>query len=264
MLSRRNLRVKVMQVLYAIEHSNNATFDQAIGMLDKSIDKSYKLLVFNFALIVRIADHVKNKSYVKSLKLLPSEQDLQFSTRLVNNPFVNALRSDQKVSDRLRLTMTEEENTLVKELFKKMSEENEYKLYCSKMANGSEDKEIIAFIFSNVIKKNQSYVQYVEDNFSECVAELVKINFGVEELLGKLSPEHQKNKLEFPDFQGEDNFAKQLLEQTLANNERYAELVKPKLKNWDIDRIAHIDMILMKMVLCELLCFEPTTVSSIA
>jgi N utilization substance protein B len=78
----------------------------------------------------------------------------------------------------------------------------------------------------------------------------------MEELLGQLSPENDRRQLEFPDSSGEEGFAKQLLEKTLANNEHYAQMIKPKLKNWDLDRIAHLDMILMKMALCELMCFE--------
>lgn len=245
-----------MQVLYSLEHSNTATPEQAIRMLEKSIEKSYSLLIFNLALIVRIADYIKKESDIKSSKLLPTEEDLRFSTRLAENPFVKALRADQMIGKKLSLTMTEEDTALVKELFKKLSEEKEYRDYCSESAGGSGDKEIISFIYSSVIQKSPGYHQYVEDNFSECISELGKINFSMEELLRQLSSENNPRQLDLPDSSGEEEFAKQLLEKTIANNERYSQMIKPKLKNWDLDRIAHLDMILMKMALCELMCFE--------
>jgi N utilization substance protein B len=152
--------------------------------------------------------------------------------------------------------MTEDEMTLVNDFFKKMTEEPEYIDYCTNAENGSKEKQIILFIFNRVIHKSPAYTLYVEDNFSECMSEASKINTGIEEILGKLSPENKNRQLEFPDSSGEEQFAKELLEKTIANNDRYTELIKPCLKNWDLDRIAHIDMILMKLALCELLCFE--------
>src|SRR5687768_8807194 len=99
MLSRRNLRVKVMQVIYSIEHNSQLEPAEAIIVLQKNVEKAYRLLFFTTALLVRIADHVKRESELKSGKFLPTEEDLRFSTRLASNPFIHALRNNRKVSD---------------------------------------------------------------------------------------------------------------------------------------------------------------------
>ncbi|HXH18865.1 MAG TPA: transcription antitermination factor NusB [Chitinophagales bacterium] len=257
MLSRRNLRVKVMQVLYSIEHNNQTASSEAVGMLERSIEKAYTLLAFNLSLIVRIADYIRREWEIKTSKFLPTDEDLHFSTRLAGNPFINALRQSKQVSAQLRLALSEEENALVKALFKKLSDESEYKLYCEKKAvELKEERKILLFAFSKVIFKHPAYLQYVEDNFPECLSELGKINFTTAEMIEKLSPDAPNGLLAFLDTDTEANFAKELLEKTLANNQRFTALIEPKLKNWDVDRIARLDMILMKMALCELLCFE--------
>ncbi len=257
MLSRRNLRVKVMQVLFSMDHSNPITAEEAVRILDRNIEKSHRLLAFNFSLIVRVADFIQRGSEFKTTKLLPTEDDLHFSTKLVGNPFISALRGNKKIGGQLKLFMGEEEDLLVKSIFKKLAEQNEYKLYCAKKETSLKDeREIILFLYSKVIIKNPAYLLYAEDNFPECINELGKIHFTVSESLEKLSPESAESLLEFPDNQAEENFAKELLEKTLTNNDRFTEQIQPKLKNWDVDRIARMDMILMKMALCELLCFE--------
>jgi len=256
MLSRRNLRVKVMQVLFAIEHGNPLTPEQALQQLEKSIEKSYQLLFFNFALLVRIADYIRKEYDIKTSKLLPTEEDRKFSTRLCLNPFILAFRMNKNVASRLKLAQSDEDETLVKDLFRKLMEEDEYKLYGSDTQNSYDERKIIGFIFKNVIWKSPSYLQYIEDNFPECVSELGKINFAVTELVEKISAENPGSEMEFPESRAEEEFAKELLQKTIADNDRFTALIQPKLKNWDLDRIARLDMVLMKMALCELLCFE--------
>ena len=256
MLSRRNLRVKVMQTLYAIEYNNQTAPAEAARMLEKSIEKSYSLVIYNLALIVRVAAQISKEANVKSSKHLPTEKDLRFSTKLTRNPYISIISNDNRVKSRLRLTVTDDEETLIREIFKKLSVEKEYQQYCDSADSDESQKQIIAFLHGNIILKNPSYLQYVEDNFPECVSEISKMNFAITDLLEKLSPSANDQQLVFADSKAEEAFARELLEKTIAGNERFSALIQPKLKNWDIDRIARLDMILMKMALCELLNFE--------
>src|SRR5687768_14962444 len=118
MLSRRNLRVKVMQVIYSIEHNNQLEPTEAVTTLQKNVEKSYRLLFFTTSLLVRIADYIKKESGIKTTKHLPTAEDLRFSTRLAENPFIHALRNNKKIYDQLKLETSEEEMLLVKELYK--------------------------------------------------------------------------------------------------------------------------------------------------
>lgn len=255
MLSRRNLRVKVMQVIYSIEHNNLLTPEEAVSVLQKNVEKAYRLLFFTTSLLVRIADHVRKESGIKTSKFLPTAEDLRFSTRLTENPFIGALRQNRKVQDQLKLEMSEEEVALVRELFKKLSEKSEYKLYCLQ-EHSMESERSILLVIHDVVVKSGSYTQFVEDKFPECANEISKVSFALEEILKKMTPEPNANLFEFSNQKVEEDFAKELLRKTLENNDRFTELIQPKLKNWDMDRIARLDMILMKMALCELIYFD--------
>lgn len=255
MLSRRNLRVKVMQVIYSIEHNSQLEHAEAIHVLQRNVEKAYRLLYYTTALLVRIADNIKKEAELKTTKHLPTEADLHFSTRLAHNPFIHALRNNRKVQDQLRLQMTEEDTMLVKEFFKILSVKTEYKLYCAQ-ENSIESERNILLLLHNLIVKTASYTQYAEDNFPECANELSKISFALEDILKKMPVEPSNNLFEFSNQKIEEDFAKELLIKTLENNERFTTLIQPKLKNWDIDRIARIDMVLMKMALCELIYFD--------
>ena len=81
MLSRRNLRVKVMQVIYSIEHNNQLEPSEAVTALQKNVEKAYRLLFVTTSLLVRITDYMKRKSELKRSKFLPTAEDLRFSRR---------------------------------------------------------------------------------------------------------------------------------------------------------------------------------------
>lgn len=255
MLSRRNLRVKVMQVIYSIEHNNQLEPAEAVNVLQRNVEKAYRLLFYTGSLFVRIADYVKKESEVKTSKFLPSDEDLRFSTRLSGNPLIDALRKNKKVQDQLKLQQSEEETLLVRDLFKSLASKPEYKLYCVQEESTEGDRSILLFLH-NLIMKSASYLQYVEDKFPECSSELTKISFALEDILKKMTIHASESLFVFPNQKVEEDFAKELLKLTLENNAHFTTLIQPKLKNWDMDRIARLDMILMKMALCELLHFE--------
>ena len=244
-----------MQVIYSHEHNNPVSPQEGVKILQRNIDKAYRLLYFNFALLVRVADQVKKESEIKASKFLPTEEDLRFSDKLASSPLVQALKRMRKVQEQLKLQLSEEETVMVKELLKKLAEQSEYKLYCLRESE-TEDERAILLLLHRLAAKNAAYLQFAEDNFPECMNELSKIHFAVEEVLKKLAPESTDSVFEFSNQKTEEDFAKELLIKTLENNARFTALIQPKLKNWDIDRIARLDMILMKMALCELLYFD--------
>lgn len=255
MLSRRNLRVKVMQVIYSIEHNNHMEPAEAVQVLQRNVEKAYRLLFYTASLLARIADYVKKESEVKTSKFLPTEEDLRFSTRLSHNPFIHALRNNKKVFDQLKLQQSEEESALVRDLYKTLSGKTEYKLYCAQEESIDSERNILLFIHDMVVK-SAPYMQFVEDKYPECSSELTKISFALEDVLKKMTIQPSESLFTFHNQKVEEDFAKELLKLTLENNERFTALIQPKLKNWDMDRIARLDMILMKMALCELIYFD--------
>ncbi len=257
MLSRRNLRVKVMQTLYSMEHNAQQNPADAQKILKKNIDKAYRLLFFLLALPVRISNFIKKEQHVKSSKFLPTEQDRTFSAKFCGNPFIQILSENKQLQDLLKLEQSEEESGMVKSLFKDFSLKEEYVKYCTQtISEEQEEKKILLFLLSEVIEKSEDFLQYVEDNFPECVTELNRILMAAKEIVEQLSKNGTEDIFQFNDAKTEEDFAKELLKKTIEHEERFTELIEPKLKNWDMDRIARLDMVLMKMALCELIYFD--------
>lgn len=245
-----------MHVLYAYELKAISNEEQASKSLSNSINKAFELLYFNLSLLVRIADFIEQQAARKATKFLPKKEDLDFNTRITENPVILSLKENKKISSLLKLQPSEEEKELIRDFYKKLLKKSTYKDYCQSEQSLENEQAIILSLYKDVITKNQDYREYVEQNFPACLNDLSKINFMLESIIQSFKNNNIDKLLPSPDKNSqEEEFAYELLEKTLDNNDKLTKLIEPKLENWDLDRIAQMDMILMKMALCELLYF---------
>lgn len=245
-----------MLALYAMEMNQCEDVATGLKMLQSFIAKAYKLRLFNLGLLVRLADLIRKERAIKESKFLPTEKDRQFSARLAANPYIESLRKDKNLNAQiLKLTQTEEEQALVKDLLKSILGKKEYRHYCALENTSPEDERaIVLYIFEKLLPNLRAYREYVEDNYPECLNELARINYSVSQVFESVP--HQGMPAEQPSDNAEIVFARELLTYTLQQEERLRNIIQPRLKNWDADRIARIDMILMKMAVCELISFN--------
>ena len=246
-----------MQSLYALEQEAVPDIGIAHKNLSKSVKEAYDLLFFLLSLLVQMAKHVKKEEQLRSSKFLPKKEDIKFSTRFASNPVLVELAKNKVIEKIINQQLTDDEAALIKSLFKRLSESKEYKTYTqSTDLDLSSEKEIVLFLFNKILIKNKLIKQHVEENYPECLNDLGKINQKVNELVENFDKKAGKEIFEQKSIKNEDEFANKLLDKTVENDEQFSSLIAPKLENWDIDRIAVIDMILMKMALSELLYFE--------
>jgi N utilization substance protein B len=256
MLSRRNIRVKVMQTLYSIESMNNETRPgEPLQMLKKNLEHSQQLFTYLIYYIVEVARYAEKDSLQKASKHLPSEKDLNINTKIAGNEIIWAVLENatfQKSVDQLKIKYLVDDE-LVRKCYLTLVNSPEYQEYISLQSRDKKsEKKILEFIFSDLMLPNEHFVSDTEEKFihwdddadmmitlmGSFFSKPASFNFG--EMVGK-------EKMEF---------AVSLLESVIDKNEYCLELIKPKLKNWDSERIAALDMILMKMGVCELLYFE--------
>lgn len=263
MLSRRNIRVKVMQTLYSVESMSNVVREgEPLKILNKKIEDTQNLLAYLVLYVTEIAAQAEKLAIRRSQKLLPSESDLTVNTKLSGNTIVWEIRENNQfkkaVEDaKLKYLIDDEE---LRKKFMKLSDGEIYLKYTSeKSRSKSEEKEILEYIFENLMLDDEDFI-------SDCEEKFIHINDDMETVVGLfkkvLSKPATFDFLEKPDEE-KMQFASDLLKTTLEKNEYCLELVKPKLQNWELDRIAVIDMILLKMGICEILYFDtiPTKVT---
>jgi N utilization substance protein B len=142
---------------------------------------------------------------------------------------------------------------LIKKLYQELTEREEYKKYISAIGREKKsEKEILQFIFSELMLQHELFETHIEEVFTNWDDDAEMIN----QLL--LSYLNKPQSFQFQEMLSKEKweFGKGLLQTVLEKKEVTKDLIKPKLKNWDADRIAVLDMILMEMGVCEFLYFE--------
>jgi N utilization substance protein B len=256
MVSRRNIRVKVMQTLYSLEAiSSDIQPREAIEILKKNIEQSKQLFTYLVYFITEISAYAQVDSLQKSSKHLPTYNDLNINTKIAENEIISMLNNNKSfkktLSDYKLQNLLDSE--LVKKIYNSLVSSQEYQLYLTlERGNKKAEKKILEYIFSDLILPNENFVNHLEENFinwdddGDLVIALVAAFF------------QKPATFNFAEILSAEKweFAKDLLISVIEKKDHCLELIKPKLKNWDAERIAALDMILMQMGVCEFLYFE--------
>ena len=257
MLSRRHLRIKVMQALYGY---SNASFD-TIGAGEKeiqlSISRYYELFLYQVLFVSEIFETAAKQSEDAKLKHLPTTEELNPNTRFLENRFLNALSKNatlQELYKKRNISWTGE-NEIARRAFSNFRNSSEYEKYLASEDNFEKDKEIIAILVKKFIVDFPPLMQYYEERSIFWVDDIDIVNMILIKVI-RSSKEDNVDKT-FADLEwyldDEDmEFAVNLFRKTIMGSEKYEKLISDKALNWELDRIALMDMLLMKMALCEL------------
>src|SRR4030095_1457392 len=256
MISRRNIRVKVMQTLYVLEtQENQAVSNEVVKLLQKQFDLSSELFVYLVHTITEVARYAETDSRLRASKHLPTEQDRNVNTKLAGNELLWTILDlpSYKTAFNQYKPQLKVPTDLVKKLYNELSETEEYKKYISIAGRDKKsEKEILELIFNDIMLPNELFQAQVEEQFNNWDDDVDMMHQLMQSFLQK------PNNVNFQDMLGKDKwgFAKGLLETVIEKKEVAMDLIKPKLKNWDPERIALLDMLLMQMGVCEFLFFE--------
>jgi N utilization substance protein B len=245
-----------MQTLYSTETLEiPIPPSDSIKLLLKHFEQTRELLVYLVHFLTEVARYAETDAKNKASKYIPSAKDLAVNTKIAGNEvlwkilghpsYVHALREDKP-----QLLNDQE---LIRKIYSSLVESEKYLQYTNILSREKKDeKEILEFILTDLMLPNENFTSFIEEKFpnwdddAEVVANLVQgilskpAGLNLQELIGdeKLS------------------FAKDLLRTTIEKKEVTMELIRPKLKNWEPERIAILDMLLMRMGVCEFLYFE--------
>jgi N utilization substance protein B len=259
MMNRRNIRIKVMQVLYMLETQNQGN---ASSLLQKEFDKTHNLFVFLVHLIHQVALYAEVESNQRAAKNLPNQADLTVNIKIAGNSIVWQTIESEAFKKAVQHVKPHQwiDNDQVKILFRQLTESNEYKTYITEESRDkAKEKDILKFIFGTLILGSENMVDYIAEHFTNWEDEGdMMIGF----VLNYIQKPAQLN---FLDLVGAEKmkFATDLLQTAIDKKTIAEDIIKPTLKNWDPERIAVIDMILLRLGVCELMYFDtiPTKVT---
>ncbi|MCQ2232019.1 MAG: transcription antitermination factor NusB [Paludibacteraceae bacterium] len=274
MINRSLLRIKVIQILYSYyKNKENETIEleSAENELIESTDKTYELYHYFFLLIIKIAD------YAKRMEKKEAAAGLNIS-KFNNNLFIEQLRKNNALltyfndhdvdwadiveGNELFWTIQyeEQQNDLIKELFNQIKELEEFQKYLeTKENNYIEDKEIWRSILRKTISDSESLGRELEDMsiyWNDDAADVISF---VSKTIRNFDEAQGADQELMPQFKDEEDleFAKKLLKQSIYDESDYRKLISERTKNWDADRIAYLDTIVMQTALAEI-CNFPT------
>jgi transcription antitermination protein NusB len=256
MISRRNIRVKVMQTIYTLQtQEQRLKPDEPTRVLRKQFELSKDLFIYLTYFLTEVAGYAETDAHIRSSKHLPTPEDLNVNTKIAGNEVLWRIKEDPGFQGELELRKPAGnlDKELVKKIYSQLVDTPEYKKY---ITSGERDlkgeKEIMEFIFNELMLANDVFTSHIEENFINWEDDADMVIQVVRNFLQKPGTQNFKETI------SEDKwtFAKNLLNTVLDKNDHLETLIIPKLKNWDAERIAALDMIIMKMGVAEFLYFE--------
>lgn len=262
MINRRSVRVKTMQALYAFQSSDTQSTNDFEQYLIKSIQSVKEQYLFILLYIREIANYVEQDAHIKAKKYIQTEKDKQFSTKLLSNTFVQYLNHNEEFQKEIKKSNTQLLINVdeVRKFYKKFSETAAYKSYLQNESefNIDEDQKIIAFLFNNVLLEDEHFLEIIEEFFINWNDDALLVVDAVREAI-------KKSKNELALHIGKQNvkskideltkFGKDLFFNVVHKKEEYIGLIEPKLKNWETDRLAMLDVLILRMALSEFIDF---------
>lgn len=257
MLNRRHIRIKVMQIIYSFKGTESDDLMRYDRFLLKSIDSMLDLYFVLISLMIEV--HKQAESFIdkSQQKHLATKEDKNPNRKFLNNEVLLQLKTNETLVDIIKdrsLNFWELDNEYVDLIFKTLLNSDLYKDYMStKTSTFKEDKDFVVDFFKEIIAPNDKLYDYLEDKNITWVDDLPVVNTALVKLLRK-NKLNVSNQYFIPTLLKDDedkDFALALLKKTILNLSLYSEEIENKTQNWDKDRIANIDFVLLQMAICE-------------
>lgn len=261
MLNRRHLRVKVLQSLYAFFQSGNNDLGAGEKELLFGIEKIYDLYLHQFLLLaelyrqeVRIIEDNRNKH-------LPSQEDLYPNTRFVDNPVLKTIASHAAIDEhcKRRKISWNTNQELVRKLLAHVKQQNYFNVYMAKEeVTFADHREFVTRMVKKDIVNFELLHSFYEENSIYWIDDWELVNMMLVKTLKAIDPEQGKGLLLMDLFKEDEDrqFARELFKRTILTQKEMDSIISAKTQNWDLERIALMDVIIMKMALTEILKFR--------
>lgn len=255
MLTRRHIRLKVMQSLYSYFSNPNEIND--ISKFENKMIDHFKdvrrLYVLLFSLLIEIINYTDKFLDDSKKKFFPKESDLNPNKRFVINKFSKEILKNKlllKETNKLSYILKNNDHDLINKLFKELFTSNIYKSYIENENNDiAVDKDFIVKVFNNHILNNKLLHHIFEE---ESIYWQDDLPFVVTIFNSQIK---KNNKISIPlvfKDASDKSYAINLFRNSIKYNQKYEEIIKKFARNWDLDRIAFIDKILLKMAFSEI------------
>lgn len=261
MINRRLIRIKILQILYSFHQSDDKTIIQSEKELFKSIDKTYELYHLILLLIVDIMRYNEDRIEIARNKKLPSQEDLSPNTRFIDNKVIEQIRVNEAMQNYVheyKLSWSTNQD-LIRNLYNELKISDFFKKYMtSSECTYKHDRSVLVLLVEKIILQSQLLNQVLEDKsifWNDDIDHVVNM---VIKTLDGFKESDPVSKPLMPLFKNEDDrdFAKLLFRKSLIHKDYFNKLIELHASNWELDRIAFMDSVIMHMAMAELMEFQ--------
>ncbi|MFT5890826.1 MAG: N utilization substance protein B [Dokdonia sp.] len=268
MLNRRHIRVKVMQTIYAMGCKENNNLQVEGKFVNESIAQVYNLYLLMLDMMVEVHAFAKAHSEKHAKKILATELEKKPNQKFITNEVLVKLSNNTLLQDELdkrKLKNWRMDDEYVAVIFNELIASEFYETY---MNNPDTDfkkaKDFVIKWYTEGIAPNDKLYDYIEDSRLTWVDDVPIVNMSVLKRLQKIKPNSPESLFLPSLFKNDDDrtFSIDLLERTVSNHEFLSKEIEKNTPNWDKERIADVDFVLIKMALCEFLKFPSIPVKA--
>lgn len=266
MLSRRYIRVKVMQTLYTLQANdslNNRTIlEDGQKILNNKLNQTYNIFTTIISYLTSITLYAESDARFRASKYIPTEADKNVNTKIAGNTFIWKILENetykQKVeNEKINLKINQEQ---IKKYYQQLCQTETYQKYCQiQERDDKSEKKIIRFVWTEMMINNDGFQSFISDEFDdwEDIKEMIYIM--VDNFFKNVSAVNFLSLLANDKFE----FATELLKTSIEKEDYCMSLIEPKLINWETERVAQIDLLLLRLGVSEILYFPtiPTKVT---
>ena len=256
-----------MQSVYALLQSKSDNLKKEEEFLYKSIEQMHDLYVLMLRLLVEVKNMEKKHIEISGKKYLATTQDLNPNCKFINNQIFRLLEESSSLNSYLeenKLNYWTLDSEYVREILKLVKESSLYAAYLKSEKNSfEEDRDFVVAIFKNLVAPNEKLADYFEDKSIGWVDDIPFVNTWIIKSLNQLKPNQLFEVGNLYKDDDDKKFVVDLFRKVVLNHKDFEKEIENKTPNWDTDRIAEIDMILIKMAISEFLKFPsiPTSVT---
>jgi len=268
MISRRLLRIKALQTLYAYYKAGREEMGRSEKELHINIDKTFELYHYLLLLIIDVSLYAESRIEIARNKRIPTSEDINPNTRFLDNRLVDQIRNNDSLLryvDQYKLNWSFYPE-LIKDIYLKVIECEEYAAYMqNEECSYANDKKLITQIYTNIIFPNELLSSILEEQSIYWNDDLEFITNMIVKTFRKFKESDGPGRSLMTLYKNDEDrdYVVRLFRQTILNRDEYVEYIKINTRNWDLERIAFMDILIMQMAIAELVAFPsiPTKVS---
>ena len=267
MVNRRHIRIKVMQSIYAVLQSKSDNLPKEEKFLLFNIKKATDLYVLQLLLMVEVRNLALEHIEIKKRKFLATDEDKNPSLKFINNRIINAISESPEIIEyaaKTKLMKWKDNREYVRIILDDMVQSEDYGAYIkSKTSSFSEDQAFVMDFFKKTLAPNEKLFDFYESLNLSWVDDYPLVNTTILKMIKQLREGEFFSLKQLEVKKDDEEFLIDLFRKTILHQHEFTPEIDDKTPNWDTERIADMDMILIKMALTEFLYFPsiPTKVT---